>query len=70
MAFGILPGNHRLGIPYFKIGIAEEVYSTMNLLDTRHKASNTLKDINRLLIGKLLVGCSVVSLNACIVLYM
>lgn len=52
MGFGILPGCDRLNVPCFKVGTTAEVYATMDLLDSTCKASNKLRDVNRLLVGK------------------
>ena len=52
MGFGILPGCERLGVPNFKAGTNDEVYATMDLLDSTRSASTKLRDVNRLLIGK------------------
>ena len=52
MGFGILPGCERLGVPNFKFGTKDEVYATMDLLDSTRSASTKLRDLNRLLVGK------------------
>ena len=52
MGFGILPGCERLGVPNFKVGTNDEVYATMNFLDSTRHASTKLRDLNRLLVGK------------------
>ena len=52
MGFGILPGCERLGIPNFKVGTSDEVYATMDFLDSTRHASTKLRDLNRLLVGK------------------
>lgn len=52
MGFGILPGCDSLIVPYFKVGTTAEVYVTMDKLDSTHKASTQLRDVNRLLVGK------------------
>ena len=52
MGFGILPGFERLGVPNFKVGTKDEVYATMDLLDSTRSASTKLRDLNRLLVGK------------------
>ena len=52
MGFGRLPGCRSLSIPTFKLGTAEEVYTTMDMLDRSGKASSKLKDMNSLLVGK------------------
>ena len=52
MGFGRLPGCHSLNIPTFKLGTADDVYTTMDLLDSTGKASSKLRDMNSLLVGK------------------
>lgn len=52
MGFGILPGYNRLGIPSFKIGTSNEVFATMDILDSTRKASGKLRDIRNLLVDK------------------
>ena len=52
MGFGILPGCERLGVPNFKVGTKDEVYATMDLLDSARDASTKLRNLNRLLVGK------------------
>ncbi|KAL9126688.1 MAG: hypothetical protein Q9217_004299 [Psora testacea] len=58
MGFGILPGYDRLKIPFFKVGTIDEVYATMDILDSTRKASRKLRDINRLLVGKWDAHCT------------
>lgn len=45
MAFGILPGFDRLGIPSFRMGNIGEVYASMNIMDKSHQASQKIKDV-------------------------
>ena len=52
MGFGCLPGCHNLNIPIFKLGTADDVYTTMDMLDSTGKASSKLRDMNSLLVGK------------------
>lgn len=52
MGLGILPGCISLNIPNMKLGTTAEVYATMDILDSTRKASSTLRDVNRLLVGK------------------
>ena len=52
MGFGLLPGCDDLNIPSFQVGTNEDVYATMDFLDTTRKASAKLRDVNRLLVGK------------------
>ena len=52
MGFGILPGYDRLKIPFFKVGTKNEVYATMDILDSTRTASRKLRDINHLLADK------------------
>ena len=52
MGFGILPGHDRLAIPSLKIGTSDEVFASMDILDSTRKASRKLRDIRNLLVGK------------------
>lgn len=52
MGFGILPGYDRLGTPTFKIGTSNEVFASMDILDSTRKASRKLRDMRNLLVGK------------------
>ena len=52
MGFGILPGYDHLGILSFKIGTSNEVFASMDILDSTHKASRKLRDMRNLLFGK------------------
>ena len=52
MGFGILPGCESLGVPNFNVGTNDEVYATMDLLDSTRDASTKLRNLNRLLVGK------------------
>lgn len=52
MGFGILPGYASLNIPSFQLGTKDEVYATMDILDSTRKASAKLRFMNRLLEGK------------------
>ena len=52
LGFGILPGYDRLGIPSFKIGTSNEVFASMDILDSTRKASGKLRDMRKLLVGK------------------
>lgn len=45
MAFGILPGFDKLGIPSFRMGNIGEVYASMNIMDKSHQASQKIKDV-------------------------
>jgi len=58
MGFGILPGYDRLGIPSFKIGTSNEVFASMDILDSIRKASRKLRDIRNLLVGKWDAHCT------------
>ena len=58
MGFGILPGCDSLKVPYFKVGTTAEIYTTMDILDRTRKASNKLRDVNRLLVGKWDAHCT------------
>ncbi len=49
MGFGILPGCHSLNVPSFQLGTTEDVYKTMDILDSTRKASSKLRDVNHLL---------------------
>lgn len=46
MAFGILPGCHRLGISALKMGTIDEVCSTMEILDESCRVSRDLRDMD------------------------
>ena len=52
MGFGILPGCGSLNIPCFQVGTNDEVYATMDILDSTRKGSPELTDINRCFVGK------------------
>ena len=58
MGFGILPGYDRLKIPFFKVGTSDEVFATMDILDSSRKASRKLRDIRNLLVGKWDAHCT------------
>lgn len=58
MGFGILPGYDRLRIPSFKIGTSDEVFATMDILDSTREASRKLRDIRNLLVGKWDAHCT------------
>ena len=49
MGFGILPGCHSLNVPSFQLGTTEDVYKTMDILDSTRKASSKFRDVNHLL---------------------
>ena len=51
MGFGSLPRCHSLNIPAFKMGTTDDVYTTMDMLDSTGKASSKLRDMNSL-VGK------------------
>lgn len=52
MGFGILPGCDILDVPTFNVGTTDEVYATMDILDNTRNASERLRDLNCLLVGK------------------
>ena len=52
MGFGCLPGCHNLNIPIFKLGTADDVYTTMDMLDSTGKANSKLRDMNSLIVEK------------------
>lgn len=58
MGFGILPGYDRLEIPSLKVGTIDEVYATMDILDSTRKASRKLRDMKNLLMGKWDAHCT------------
>lgn len=58
MGFGVLPGCDRLRIPSFKIGTSDEVFASMDILDSTRKASRKLRDIKNLLVGKWDAHCT------------
>ena len=58
MGFGILPGHDRLMVPTYKIGTSDEVLATMDMLDPTRKASDRLRDIRQLLVGKWDADCA------------
>lgn len=52
MGFGILPGCNSLDIPNFQLGTKDDVYATMDILDSTCKSSEKPRSINRFLEGE------------------